>query len=429
MLELQAHGGPVVLQLLLARCLEAGAEVDPARNARAGASAPGAPGEFTAARLPQRQARPGAGRSRGRPDRRQHRSRGALGRPLARWRVLARDRRAGASASSNCARWSRRRSTFPRRRSTSSSAPTRAAACAAIAAALDAVLDRARQGALLREGITVVLAGPAQRRQELAAQRAGRRRAGDRHADPRHHARQGRPDDPDRRRAGARGRHRRPARRGQSHDEVERIGIARSWAEIEGADAVVFLHDLTRLGEAGYEGGDAAIAARLRVADSDARAACLQQERCRRRASAGATAVCASRHAPATAWTSLRRALLELAGWHAQPEGVFIARARHVQALQRRARISIGPGIGRTRATPRSNCWPRSCAWRTMRWARSPAPSAPTTCSARSSAAFASASNAAGNRQPVTPRPTQRGATSREVPPQPDGCLARADFR
>jgi len=29
-LELQAHGGPIVLQLLLARCLEAGAEIDPA---------------------------------------------------------------------------------------------------------------------------------------------------------------------------------------------------------------------------------------------------------------------------------------------------------------------------------------------------------------------------------------------------------------
>ena len=29
-LELQAHGGPVVLQLLLARCLEAGAATDPA---------------------------------------------------------------------------------------------------------------------------------------------------------------------------------------------------------------------------------------------------------------------------------------------------------------------------------------------------------------------------------------------------------------
>ena len=28
-------------------------------------------------------------------------------------------------------------------------------------------------------------------------------------------------------------------------------------------------------------------------------------------------------------------ALLALAGWHAQPEGVFIARTRHVQALRR----------------------------------------------------------------------------------------------
>jgi tRNA modification GTPase len=31
---------------------------------------------------------------------------------------------------------------------------------------------------------------------------------------------------------------------------------------------------------------------------------------------------------------SLRRRLLEVAGWQASPEGVFIARARHVQALQ-----------------------------------------------------------------------------------------------
>ena len=44
MLELQAHGGPVVLQLLLARCLEAAARV------RSGAAAPAHrrdPGEFT----------------------------------------------------------------------------------------------------------------------------------------------------------------------------------------------------------------------------------------------------------------------------------------------------------------------------------------------------------------------------------------------
>src|SRR6476661_10610917 len=47
-LELQAHGGAVVLQLLLARCLEAGAETDPRSG---GARVPGlriaAPGEFT----------------------------------------------------------------------------------------------------------------------------------------------------------------------------------------------------------------------------------------------------------------------------------------------------------------------------------------------------------------------------------------------
>ena len=67
----------------------------------------------------------------------------------------------------------------------------------------------------------------------------------------------------------------------EAADEVERIGVARSWAEIEGADAVVFLHDLTRLGEAGYEAGDAAIAARLPAAlvDAGARAPRLQQGR------------------------------------------------------------------------------------------------------------------------------------------------------
>ena len=34
---------------------------------------------------------------------------------------------------------------------------------------------------------------------------------------------------------------------------------------------------------------------------------------------------------------ALRQSLLEQAGWHASPEGVFIARTRHVLALQRTA--------------------------------------------------------------------------------------------
>jgi tRNA modification GTPase len=47
-LELQAHGGPVVLQLLLARCLAAAAETDPATGrARLSGLRLAQPGEFT----------------------------------------------------------------------------------------------------------------------------------------------------------------------------------------------------------------------------------------------------------------------------------------------------------------------------------------------------------------------------------------------
>src|SRR3990167_1273418 len=47
-LELQAHGGPVVLQLLLARCLEAGAAINPATGlAWLPGLRPAQPGEFT----------------------------------------------------------------------------------------------------------------------------------------------------------------------------------------------------------------------------------------------------------------------------------------------------------------------------------------------------------------------------------------------
>ena len=55
-----------------------------------------------------------------------------------------------------------------------------------------------------------------------------------------------------------------------------------------------------------------------------------------------ADAVPAAAHPPGLALSArtgagiaaLRTRLLELAGWHAQPEGLFIARTRHVQALR-----------------------------------------------------------------------------------------------
>ncbi|MCP6479239.1 50S ribosome-binding GTPase, partial [Klebsiella pneumoniae] len=49
----------------------------------------------------------------------------------------------------------------------------------------------------------------------------------------------------------------------EASDEVERIGMARSWDAIAAADAVLFLHDLTRWSDAAYAQVDAAIAARL----------------------------------------------------------------------------------------------------------------------------------------------------------------------
>nr|WP_239483353.1 hypothetical protein [Burkholderia sp. MS455] len=82
MLELQGHGGPIVMQTAAAAL--------PGCGARLRAAARGA-GRVHAARVPERQARPRAGRGGCRLDRGKHRGRRALGRAFARWRVLAAD--------------------------------------------------------------------------------------------------------------------------------------------------------------------------------------------------------------------------------------------------------------------------------------------------------------------------------------------------
>jgi tRNA modification GTPase len=94
---------------------------------------------------------------------------------------------------------------------------------------------------------------------------------------------------------------------------------------------VIFLRDLTRLGEPAYDAADRDIAARLgdvaRVLQvfnkSDAVAPAAHSEGLVLSARTGA------------GLAELRRALLERAGWHASPQGAYIARTRHVQALQR----------------------------------------------------------------------------------------------
>jgi tRNA modification GTPase len=118
--------------------------------------------------------------------------------------------------------------------------------------------------------------------------------------------------------------------------EVERIGIGRSWEAIGQADAVLFLHDLTRLGEPHYDRAEAAIAAQLpagaRVLHVFTKTD-LAPTPPAYGAAAGAGVAISARTGAGLA--ALRAELLARAGWQASPDGVFIARSRHVQALKR----------------------------------------------------------------------------------------------
>ena len=131
-----------------------------------------------------------------------------------------------------------------------------------------------------------------------------------------------------------------------SDDEVERIGIARAWDEIAAADAVLFLHDLARRGAMEYIAADQdierALAQKLSkatpVIDVWNKLDCAADAAAMGRSRAGAApAARAAVHLSARTGEGLdglRRILLEVAGWQSAPEGVYIARARHVQALR-----------------------------------------------------------------------------------------------
>jgi tRNA modification GTPase len=346
-LELQGHGGPVVMQLLLARCLEAAAEPDPqtGRDRLPGLRL-AEPGEFTQRAflndkidLAQAEAiadlidasteaaARSASRSLG----------GAFSKEIEALRDQLVNLRMLVEATLD----------FPEEEIDFLEKANARGRLDKLAATLDGVLRQARQGALLREGLQVVLAGqPNAGKSSLLNALAGAELAivtpiagttRDKVSEtiqiegvPLHVIDT----------AGLRADH-------EASDEVERIGMARSWEAIGQADAVLFLHDLTRTDDAAYVQADADIAARLPQGvpvvhvfnKADAVAALpslpptppLSDPRPLQLAMSARTG---------EGLQALRHTLLEIAGWQAAPEGVFIARQRHVQAL-RQARAHL----------------------------------------------------------------------------------------
>ena len=215
-------------------------------------------------------------------------------------------------------------------------------------AALQGVMRQARQGALLREGLQVVLAGqPNAGKSSLLNALAGAELAivtpiagTTRDKVSETIQIEGVPlkviDT-----AGLRADH-------ETSDEVERIGMARSWEAIGQADAVLFLHDLSRMAEPAYAAADAEIAQRLgealagastvihvfNKADAvgpEALAAHMTPDPAAPLSPPGQAVALSAR--TGAGLDSLRQRLLDMAGWQHQTEGLFMARQRHVQAL------------------------------------------------------------------------------------------------
>ena len=115
-------------------------------------------------------------------------------------------------------------------------------------------------------------------------------------------------------------------------DEVEKIGVERAWAEIKSADAVLFLHDLTQQSAVGYIAADTLIQATLALKlPSKTPIIHVWNKSDAAPASAGAGVVISAKTGHGL--QTLREQLLRTVGWQSAPEGLFMARERHVRAL------------------------------------------------------------------------------------------------
>ena len=117
-------------------------------------------------------------------------------------------------------------------------------------------------------------------------------------------------------------------------DEVEKIGIERTWSEIESADAVLFLHDISQLTATKYIAADARImrSIALKVPKNITVIDVWNKSDTGGFAGASAAGIVISAKT-GDGLPALRQRLLQTVGWQSAPEGVFMARARHLRAL------------------------------------------------------------------------------------------------
>ena len=115
-------------------------------------------------------------------------------------------------------------------------------------------------------------------------------------------------------------------------DEVEKIGIERAWVEIQSADAVLFLHDLTQQGAIDYIAADARIQEALALKLPQKTPIIHVWNKSDAAPPPGSEGVVISAKT-GYGLQALREQLLQAVGWQSAPEGVFMARERHVRAL------------------------------------------------------------------------------------------------
>jgi tRNA modification GTPase len=336
-LELQGHGGPVVLQLLLARCLQvAQTAVDADKDLLPGLR-PARAGEFTERaflndKLDLAQAEAVADLI----DASTEAAARSASRSLA--GVFSERIHALRDALINLRMLVEATLDFPEEEIDFLKKADATGQLQRLRSALADVQAQARQGALLRDGLTVVIAGqPNAGKSSLLNALAGAELAivtsvAGTTRDVVQQTIQidgvplhvidtaGLRDSPD-------------------VDEVEKIGIERAWGQIHKADAVLFLHDLTRSDSLAYQAADADIAAalpggvtvlqvwnKLDQCPDSARALLAE------RVGAGELAISAK---SGDGLEALRQRLLDLAGWEHAGDGLFMARERHLQALAR----------------------------------------------------------------------------------------------